>query len=102
MSRDVAACTPPASTTSSPLCRVIASIDPEASRKYLSEAEDYRKCILASAEKSFTLSPVIRTRDGTYHSFLPPAPYLRGPASRSTPASFGGQEHTPGLYVDAI
>lgn len=81
---------------------VIASIDPEASRKYLSEAEDYRKCILASAEKSFTLSPVIRTRDGTYHSFLPPAPYLRGPASRSTPASFGGQEHTPGLYVDAI
>ena len=81
---------------------VIAALDPEAGRKYLSEAQAYAKCILAAAEKSFVLSPVIRVRDGAYRSFLPPAPYLRGPASRSTVASFGSPEHTPGLYADAI
>jgi len=81
---------------------VIAALDPEAGRKYRSEAQDYARCILAAADKSFVLSPVIRARDGAYRSFLPPAPYLRGPASRCTVASFGSLDHTPGLYADAV
>jgi len=80
----------------------IAALDPELSRKYAAEAQAYAKDILAAVETSFVLSPVIRVRDGTYRSFLPPTPYIRGPASRSMPTSFGSPEHTPGLYADAI
>ena len=80
---------------------VIAAVDPEAGRRFAKEARDFRNDLLAAVEKSLTLSPVIRVRDGTYHSFLPPFPYLRGPASRFMPVEFGGM-HTPGLYPDAI
>ena len=81
---------------------VIADLDAELSRKYTAEARAYAKDVLAAVEKSFVLSPVVRVRDGTYRSFLPPAPYIRGPASRFMPTSFGSPEHTPGLYPDAI
>jgi hypothetical protein len=81
---------------------VIADLDAEISRKYAAEARAYAQDILAAVEKSFVLSPVIRVRDGTYRSFLPPTPYMRGPASRFMPTSFGSPEHTPGLYPDAI
>ncbi len=81
---------------------VIADLDVELSRKYKAEARAYARDILAAVERSFVLSPVVRVRDGTYRSFLPPAPYIRGPASRSMPTSFGSPEHTPGLYADAI
>ena len=80
----------------------IARIDPQAGQAYRAEAAAYAKDILAAAEKSLVLSPVIRVRDGTYRSFLPPAPYMRGPASRYMPTSFGDPAHTPGLYADAI
>ena len=81
---------------------ILAEWDPQASGRYQAEAEAYAKDILAAAERSFVLSPVVRVRDGTYRSFLPPAPYIRGAASRFMPTSFGGPEHTPGLYPDVI
>lgn len=81
---------------------VIADSEPEAGRKYQAEAKAYAKDILSAVEKSFVLSPVIRVRDGTYRSFIAPAPYMRGPASRFMPAYFGGPGHTPGLYADVI
>jgi hypothetical protein len=86
---------------------VIAEVDPEAGRRFAEQAQEFRKDLLAAVDKSLTLSPVIRVRDGTYRSFLPPAPYMRGPASRFMPANFGAQVfgmsmHTPGLYPDAI
>ncbi|MBL7223938.1 MAG: hypothetical protein ISS72_08795 [Candidatus Brocadiae bacterium] len=80
----------------------IADLDPELGKKYAAEAQAYARDVLAAVEKSFVLSPVIRVRDGTYRSFLPPTPYIRGPASRCMPTSFGSPEHTPGLYPDAI
>ncbi|HPD16468.1 MAG TPA: hypothetical protein PLE19_16055 [Planctomycetota bacterium] len=80
----------------------IADLDPELGSKYAAEADAYARDILAAVDKSFTLSPVVRVRDGTYRSFLPPTPYMRGPASRCIPTSFGPAEHTPGLYPDAI
>ena len=86
---------------------VIAAIDSVAARKFAKEADEFRNDLVTAVERSLTLSPVIRVRDGTYHSFLPPAPYMRGPASRFMPANFGAQAfgmsmHTPGLYADAI
>jgi hypothetical protein len=80
----------------------VADLDAEAGRKYTAEANAYAEDILAAVEKSFVLSPVVRVRDGTYRSFLPPTPYMRGPASRCIPTSFGSPEHTPGLYPDVI
>ena len=80
----------------------IADLDAELGRKCAAEAQAYARDILAAVEKSFVLSPVVRVRDGTYRSFLPPTPYIRGPASRCMPTSFGSPEHTPGLYADAI
>ena len=81
---------------------VIVDIDPALSEKYQVEAEAYAGDILAAVEKSLVRSPVIRVRDGTYHSFIPPAPYMRGPSSRYMPTHFGGPGHTPGLYADVI
>ena len=66
---------------------VIAAVDPDAGRRFAKEARDFRTDLLAAVDKSLTLSPVIRVRDGTYHSFLPPFPYLRRPASRSCRSS---------------
>ena len=85
----------------------IAAVDRDSGRRFAHQAEQFRKDLRAAVERSLTLSPVIRVRDGTYHSFLPPAPYMRGPASRFMPAAFGAQAfnlsmHTPGLYADAI
>ncbi len=80
----------------------IADLDAELGRKYAAEAQAYATDILAAVDKSFVLSPLVRVRDGTYRSFLPPTPYMRGPASRCMPTSFGSPEHTPGLYPDAI
>jgi len=86
---------------------VIVEIDPEAGQRFAKEGEAFRQDLVAAVERSLTLSPVIRTRDGMYHSFLPPTPYMRGPASRFMTANFGAQAfgmsmHTPGLYADAI
>jgi hypothetical protein len=84
---------------------VMAEIEPEAARRFAEEGRAFRKDLLAAVEKSLTLSPVIRLRDGTYRSFLPPAPYMRGPASRFMPTNFsmaGLPTHSPGLYADAI
>ena len=86
---------------------VIAQIDPQAGRRFAREAKGYRKALRAAVEKSLTLSPVIRVRDGTYRSFLPTAPYIRGTASRFMPVQFGAHAfgmamHTPGLYTDVV
>ena len=86
---------------------VIADVDPKAGRRFAEEARKFRKDLVAAVETSLTLSPVIRVRDGTYRSFLPPAPYMRGPASLFMTANFGARAfgmsmHTPGLYADAI
>jgi hypothetical protein len=82
--------------------KAIVDLNAETGKKYAAESQAYAEDILAAVEKSFVLSPVIRVRDGTYRSFLPPTPYMRGPASRCIPTSFGSPEHTPGLYPDVI
>ena len=80
----------------------IAELDPAAAAKFLAEAEEYARDIRAAIDTSLALSPVVRVRDGTYRSFLPAAPYIRGPSSRSLPKASCDPGHTPGLYADVV
>ena len=56
------------------LCgRAAAEVDPEVGSQLLAEAESYRKDLVKVLEQTLILSPVMKTRDGTYHSFMPRA-----------------------------
>jgi len=55
-------------------------IDPAEGARMEAEAEAYRQDLLAALERSIVLTPVMRVQDGTYHSYVPFAPYVRGPA----------------------
>jgi hypothetical protein len=61
-------------------------LDPAEAAKMAAEAEAYRRDLLAALERSITLTPVICVQDGTYHSYIPFAVYVRGPAED---ASYG-------------
>ncbi|MCR4414987.1 MAG: hypothetical protein NUV77_21420 [Thermoguttaceae bacterium] len=56
----------------------LATIDPSEGARLQAEAEAYRKDLLAAVERSIALSPVVPVRDGTYHSVIPFACYVRG------------------------
>jgi hypothetical protein len=56
----------------------LATIDPSEGARLRREAEAYRKDLLAAVERSIALSPVVPVRDGTYHSVIPFACYVRG------------------------
>ncbi len=65
------------------------------------QAEAYRRDLLAAVNRSIALTPVVLVRDGTYRSFIPFAPYVRGFAS----GAWGWrrcQGHIGALYWDAI
>jgi hypothetical protein len=52
--------------------------DRKAGRRYLREAEAYRKDLRRVVEKEAAMSPVRRGRDGLYHSYIPRMAYARG------------------------
>ena len=56
----------------------LATIDPSEGARLRTEAEAYRKDLLAAVERTIALSPVVPIRDGTYHSVIPFACYVRG------------------------
>ena len=56
----------------------LSAIDPDEGAKLKAEAEAYRKDLLAAVERSIALSPVVPVRDGTFHSVIPFACYVRG------------------------
>lgn len=60
------------------LAATLAVIDPEGGAQLAIEAEAYRKDLLAAVERSIALSPVVQVRDGTFHSVIPFACYVRG------------------------
>ncbi len=65
------------------------------------EAEAYRKDLTAAIDRSITLTPVVPVRDGTYRSFIPFAPYVRGFAS----GAWGWrrcQGHVGAIYWDTV
>ncbi len=56
----------------------LATIDPGEGARLRAEAETYRRDLLAAVERSIALSPVVPVRDGTFHSVIPFACYVRG------------------------
>ena len=62
------------------MAELLTLIDPAEGAKMEAEAEAYRRDLLAALERSIALTPVMRVQDGTYHSYIPFAVYVRGPA----------------------
>jgi len=56
----------------------LATIDPAEGARLQVEAQAYRKDLVAAVERTIALSPVVPVRDGTYHSVIPFACYVRG------------------------
>ncbi len=80
---------------------LLSRIDSVGGVKLAREADDYRRDLRAAVDRSLALSPVVQVRDGTYHSFLPFAPYVRGFAS----GAWGWrrcQGHVGALYWDTV
>ena len=83
------------------LAEALAMIDPAESARLRHEAEAYRVDLLAAIARSILLTPVVPVRDGTYRSFIPFAPYVRGFAS----GSWGWrrcQGHIGAIYWDTV
>lgn len=80
---------------------LLALVDPAAGAKLAAEAEAYRRDLLAAVDLSITRTPVVAVRDGTYHSFIPFAPYVRGFAA----GAWGWrrcQGHVGAIYWDTV
>jgi hypothetical protein len=83
------------------MAELLALIDPQEGAEMGAEAEAYRKDLAASIDRSIALSPVVAVRDGTYHSFIPFAPYVRGFAA----GAWGWrrcQGHVGAIYWDTV
>jgi hypothetical protein len=57
---------------------LLSLIDPREGARMAAAGEAYRRDAVAALERSIALSPVVQVRDGTYHSFIPAGPYIRG------------------------
>ncbi|MBI3818921.1 MAG: hypothetical protein HY286_09550 [Planctomycetes bacterium] len=80
---------------------LLAFVDPGAGKKMEAEAEKYRIDLLAAIDRSLILTPVVQVRDGTYRSFIPFAPYVRGFAA----GAWGWlrcQGHVGAIYWDTV
>ena len=55
-------------------------VDPENAARYLAEAQQYRTALQKAVDRAITLAPVMRVRNGTYRSYIPPILYTRGPS----------------------
>jgi len=83
------------------MAELLALIDEGEGAKMAAEAEAYRKDLLAAIDRSITLTPVVPVRDGTYRSFIPFAPYVRGFAA----GAWGWrrcQGHVGAIYWDTV
>jgi hypothetical protein len=81
----------------------LSTIDPAGGAKLRSEAEAYRKDLLAAVERSIVLSPVVQVRDGTFHSVIPFACYVRGLSTGAWGWNRdGSREHVGPLYWETV
>ncbi len=83
------------------LAGLLSRIDPARGARMDAEAEAYRKDLVAAIDRSIALTPVVPVRDGTYHSFIPFAPYVRGFAA----GAWGWkrcQGHVGAIYWDTV
>ena len=83
------------------MAELLALLDPAEGAQMAAEAEAYRKSLLAAIDRSITLTPVVAVRDGTYRSFIPFSPYVRGFAA----GAWGWrrcQGHVGAIYWDTV
>lgn len=80
------------------LAAAIAEIDPAGAKKLQAEAENYRRDLKAAVERSIALSPVVPVRDGTFHSVIPFASYVRGLST----GAWGWQREGSGSHVGPL
>jgi len=83
------------------MAELLATVDPAEGAKMAAEAAAYRKDLVAAIDRSIALSPVVPVRDGTYRSFIPFSPYVRGFAS----GAWGWrrcQGHVGAIYWDTV
>jgi hypothetical protein len=80
---------------------MLATIDPVEARRYAEAAQAYRRDLVAAAQRSIALMPVTQVRDGTFRSFIPFSPYVRGFAS----TAWGWKRchgHVGAIYWDTV
>jgi hypothetical protein len=83
------------------MAEMLARLDPAEGARLTAEAEAYRQDLVAAIDRSIALTPVVAVRDGTYHSFIPFAPYVRGFAA----GAWGWrrcQGHVGAIYWDTV
>jgi hypothetical protein len=83
------------------LAEALSLIDPAEGARLAAEAAAYRKDLAAAIDRSIALTPVVPVRDGTYRSFVPFAPYVRGFAA----GAWGWrrcQGHVGAIYWDTV
>ena len=80
------------------LAAALSVIDPAGGAKLKAEAEAYRKDLRAAVERSIALSPVVPVRDGTFHSVVPFACYVRGLGT----GAWGWQRDGSGVHVGPL
>ncbi|MHB1459029.1 MAG: hypothetical protein ACYC0V_19135, partial [Armatimonadota bacterium] len=80
------------------LADTLSVVDPEGGARLKAEAEAYRKDLRAAVERSIALSPVVPVRDGTFHSVIPFACYVRGLST----GAWGWQRDGSGSHVGPL
>jgi hypothetical protein len=81
----------------------LSAIDPEGGAKLRAEAEAYRQDLRAAVDRSIALSPVVPVRDGTFHSVIPFACYVRGLGTGAWGWQRDGSgEHVGPLYWETV
>ena len=83
------------------MAELLARIDPKEGARMAAEAEAYRQDLLTALDRSIALTPVVPVRDGTYRSFIPFSPYVRGFAA----GAWGWrrcQGHVGAIYWDTV
>ena len=58
----------------------MAEVDPDNAGRYLEESRQYQKALRKAVDRAITLAPVMKMRNGTYRSYIPPIFYIRGPS----------------------
>ncbi|MBI5383536.1 MAG: hypothetical protein HZA90_02485 [Verrucomicrobia bacterium] len=85
------------------LAATLSVIDPEGGAKLQAEAEAYRRDLRAAVDRSVALSPVVPVRDGTFHSVIPFACYVRGLGTGAWGWQRDGSgEHVGPLYWETV
>lgn len=85
------------------LAAALAVVDPKGGARLAAEADSYARDLRAAVERSIALSPVIPVRDGTFHSVIPFACYVRGLATGAWGwRREGSGEHVGPLYWDTV